>query len=165
MLVSVVIAIFLAICTRRAITIPIQAVTSVAKTITQQANFDLQAPVTTEDEVGTLAKSINQLVQWVAEYTEKLELASQTLEERVQERTEELTVALHQLKQTQSQLIQTEKMSSLGQMVAGVAHEINNPINFIHGNLEYANEYIINLLNLLRLYRVHLTFANVSQKS
>ncbi len=116
MLVSVVIAIFLAICTRRAITIPIQAVTSVAKTITQQANFDLQAPVTTEDEVGTLAKSINLLVQWVAEYTEKLELASQTLEERVQERTEELTVALHQLKQTQTQFIQTEKMSSLGQM-------------------------------------------------
>lgn len=153
MLVSVVIATFLAICTSRAIAIPIQAVTSVAKTITQQANFDLQAPVTTEDEVGTLAKSINQLVQWVAEYTHELELARQTLEERVEERTEELTAALHQLKHTQTQLIQTEKMSSLGQMVAGVAHEINNPINFIHGNLEYANEYIINLLHLLRLYQ------------
>ncbi|MEG4272433.1 MULTISPECIES: ATP-binding protein [unclassified Microcoleus] len=153
MLVSVAIATFLAICTSRAIAIPIQAVTSVAKTITQQANFDLQAPVTTEDEVGTLAKSINQLVQWVAEYTHELELARQTLEERVEERTEELTAALHQLKHTQTQLIQTEKMSSLGQMVAGVAHEINNPINFIHGNLEYANEYIINLLNLLRLYQ------------
>ncbi|WP_445300093.1 ATP-binding protein [Microcoleus sp. D3_18_C4] len=153
MLVSVVIATFLAICTSRAIAIPIQAVTSVAKTITQQANFDLQAPVTTEDEVGTLAKSINQLVQWVAEYTYELELGRQTLEERVEARTEELTAALHQLKHTQTQLIQTEKMSSLGQMVAGVAHEINNPINFIHGNLEYANEYIINLLNLLRLYQ------------
>lgn len=153
MLVSVVIATFLAICTSRAIAIPIQAVTSVAKTITQQANFDLQAPVTTEDEVGTLAKSINQLVHWVAEYTDELELGRQTLEERVEERTEELTAALHQLKHTQTQLIQTEKMSSLGQMVAGVAHEINNPINFIHGNLEYANEYVINLLNLLRLYQ------------
>ncbi|MEG5034439.1 ATP-binding protein [Microcoleus sp. AT3-D2] len=153
MLVSVVLATFLATCTSRAIAIPIQAVTSVAKTITQQANFDLQAPVTTEDEVGTLAKSINQLVQWVAEYTHELELARQTLEERVEERTEELTAALHELKHTQTQLIQTEKMSSLGQMVAGVAHEINNPINFIHGNLEYANEYIINLLHLLRLYQ------------
>ncbi|MEG3840108.1 ATP-binding protein [Microcoleus sp. herbarium14] len=153
MLVSVAIAIFLAICTSRAIAIPLQSVTSVAKTITQQANFNLQVPVTTEDEVGTLAKSINQLVQWVAEYTDELELARQTLEERVQERTEELTAALHELKHTQTQLIQTEKMSSLGQMVAGVAHEINNPINFIYGNLEYANEYIINLLNLLRLYQ------------
>ena len=44
-------------------------------------------------------------------------------------------------------------MSSLGQMVAGVAHEINNPINFIYGNLEYANQYIIDLLKLLRLYQ------------
>jgi len=153
MFVSVAIAIFLAICTSRAIAIPLQAVTRVAKTITQQANFDLQVPVTTEDEVGTLAKSINQLVEWVAEYTHELELARQTLEERVEERTEELTAALYQLKHTQTQLIQTEKMSSLGQMVAGVAHEINNPVNFIHGNLEYANQYIIDLLKLIRLYQ------------
>ncbi len=153
MLVSVASAIFLAICTSRAIAIPLQAVTRVAKTIIQQANFDLQVPVTTEDEVGTLAKSINQLVQWVAEYTHELELARQTLEERVEERTEELTTALYQLKHTQTQLIQTEKMSSLGQMVAGVAHEINNPVNFIYGNLEYANQYIIDLLKLIRLYQ------------
>jgi len=153
MLVSVAIAIFLAICTSRAIALPLQAVTTVAKTITQQANFDLQVPVTTEDEVGTLAKSINQLVEWVAEYTHELEQARQTLEERVEQRTEQLTAALHELKHAQTQLIQTEKMSSLGQMVAGVAHEINNPVNFIHGNLEYANQYIINLLNLLRLYQ------------
>jgi len=89
----------------------------------------------------------------VAEYTHELELARQTLEERVEERTEELTTALYQLKHTQTQLIQTEKMSSLGQMVAGVAHEINNPVNFIHGNLEYANQYIIDLLKLIRLYQ------------
>ncbi|MEG4405774.1 ATP-binding protein [Microcoleus sp. MON2_D5] len=153
MLVSVAIAIFLAICTSRAIALPLQAVTTVAKTITQQANFDLQVPVTTEDEVGTLAKSINQLVEWVAEYTHELEQARQTLEERVEQRTEELTAALYELKHTQTQLIQTEKMSSLGQMVAGVAHEINNPVNFIHGNLEYANHYIIDLLKLIRLYQ------------
>lgn len=153
MLVSVAIAIFLAICTSRAIAIPLQAVTNVAKNITQQANFNLQAPVTTEDEVGTLAKTINQLVEWVAEYTNELELSRQTLEERVQERTHDLTDTLHQLKHTQTQLIQTEKMSSLGQMVAGIAHEINNPINFIYGNLEHANQYILDLLNLVSLYQ------------
>ena len=153
MLVSVAIAIFLAIFTSRAIALPLQAVTTVAKTITQQANFDLQVPVTTEDEVGTLAKSINQLVEWVAEYTHELELGRQTLEQRVEERTEELTAALHELKHAQTQLIQTEKMSSLGNMVAGIAHEINNPVNFIHGNLEYANQYIIDLLKLIRLYQ------------
>ncbi|MCF2150757.1 PAS domain S-box protein [Desmonostoc muscorum LEGE 12446] len=65
---------------------------------------------------------------------------------------EKLTETLYQLQQTQSQLIQHEKMSSLGQLVAGVAHEINNPVNFIHGNLTYAHEYFQELLTLLHLY-------------
>jgi two-component system NtrC family sensor kinase len=79
--------------------------------------------------------------------------ARQTLEQRVDERTQELTQALRELQQTQAQLIQREKMSSLGQMVAGIAHEINNPINFIYGNLDYAKRSINDLLILLELYR------------
>ncbi|BAY74664.1 two-component sensor histidine kinase [Nostoc linckia NIES-25] len=70
-----------------------------------------------------------------------------------QTQAEKLTTTLYQLQQTQSQLIQHEKMSSLGQLVAGVAHEINNPVNFIHGNLSYAHEYFEELLTLLRLYQ------------
>lgn len=66
---------------------------------------------------------------------------------------QQLQQALQELKQTQAQLIQTEKMSSLGQLVAGVAHEINNPINFIGGNLAPACEYALDLLNLLQLYQ------------
>jgi signal transduction histidine kinase len=62
---------------------------------------------------------------------------------------------LQKLQQTQVQLIQTEKMSSLGQLVAGVAHEINNPVNFIHGNLAHLKEYIKDLIDLLELYRLH----------
>ncbi|MEH2059606.1 MAG: GAF domain-containing protein [Nostoc sp.] len=72
-----------------------------------------------------------------------------------QTQAEKLTETLHKLQQTQSQLIQNEKMSSLGQLVAGVAHEINNPVNFIHGNLTYANEYFQEMLTLLRLYQQH----------
>lgn len=66
---------------------------------------------------------------------------------------QELSQTLTDLRQAQAQLIQTEKMSSLGQMVAGVAHEINNPISFVYGNLNYLESYSQDLLNLLSLYQ------------
>ncbi len=64
----------------------------------------------------------------------------------------ELKLQLHHLHETQVQLVQNEKLSSLGQMVAGIAHEINNPINFVYGNLVHMNEYTQDLLGLLDLY-------------
>ncbi|BAZ01320.1 two-component sensor histidine kinase [Tolypothrix tenuis PCC 7101] len=72
-----------------------------------------------------------------------------------QAQAEKLSDTLHKLQQTQAQLIQQEKMSSLGQLVAGIAHEINNPVNFIHGNLTPADEYVQELLELLKLYEKH----------
>jgi signal transduction histidine kinase len=68
-------------------------------------------------------------------------------------KAEQLERTLQELKQTQAQLIQTEKMSGLGQMVAGVAHEINNPVNFIHGNLSYASQYSKDIISLMQLYQ------------
>ncbi|XGV95304.1 MAG: PAS domain S-box protein [Leptolyngbya sp. BL-A-14] len=66
-----------------------------------------------------------------------------------------LEQALRELKATQAQMVQSEKMSSLGQLVAGVAHEINNPVNFIYGNLNHATSYTQDLLHLIRLYQHH----------
>ena len=74
-------------------------------------------------------------------------------EVRLQEKAAELEQALTQLKLTQAQLVQSEKMSSLGQLVAGIAHEINNPVSFIFGNIGYASEYVEELVSLLQLYQ------------
>lgn len=74
------------------------------------------------------------------------------------QKTLKLEQTLRELQQTQIDLIQAEKMSSLGKMISGVAHEINNPVGFIYGNLGYANEYIQQLLELIELYQQ--TYAN-----
>ncbi|MEM1292178.1 MAG: ammonium transporter [Cyanobacteria bacterium P01_H01_bin.162] len=77
----------------------------------------------------------------------------------------QLEQTLMELQQTQLQLVHSEKMSSLGQLVAGVAHEINNPISFIYGNLDYVDEYVNDLLELVALYRSETTDVNVAMIS
>ncbi|MBW4494731.1 MAG: HAMP domain-containing protein [Oscillatoria princeps RMCB-10] len=130
LLVSVGTAAALASYTSRAIARPIEEATKVARRVTEEANFELQVPVTSEDEVGVLTTSLNQMIDAVRVYTKEL-------------------------KQAQAQLIQTEKMSALGNLVAGVAHEINNPVGFIYGNIKHTEGYMEDLLRVLHLYRQH----------
>ncbi len=73
----------------------------------------------------------------------------------MEQRTQELQQALKNLQQAQLHLVQGEKMSALGQLVAGIAHEINNPVNFIHGNIIHVREYVQNLLEFICLYQHH----------
>ena len=81
------------------------------------------------------------------------EAALQQSEAQLRTQAQRLEQTLRELQQSQSQLVHSEKLSSLGQLVAGVAHEINNPVNFIYGNLTHAHDYTQDLLNLLKLYQ------------
>ena len=125
----------------------------IAQQVAGESRFDLRAPAKTQDDISVLALSVNQLIEWVGQYTNELEIAAQTLDIRVRQRTRKLSNTLKELKATQAQLIQSEKMSSLGQMIAGIAHEINNPINFVQGNIEPLKEYFEDLLELIKTYQ------------
>jgi PAS domain S-box-containing protein len=98
------------------------------------------------EEVGLVQAVVEQL----AIALNQAELYTQS-----RDRATELQRLLEELGRTQAQLVQSEKMSGLGQLVAGVAHEINNPVNFIYGNLTYATDYIASLLGLVTLYQKH----------
>lgn len=74
-------------------------------------------------------------------------------EAQLRQQAQELEATLQDVQQMQMQLVQSEKMSSLGQLVAGVAHEINNPVSFIYGNLSYASDYIRDLMRIIQLYQ------------
>ncbi|WP_449419996.1 ATP-binding protein [Phormidium nigroviride] len=92
-----------------------------------------------------------QLLQAVADQL-AIAITQSHLYTQTQEQVKLLDTALTELKRTQAQLVQNEKMSSLGQLVAGIAHEINNPVNFIYGNLSYADDYTQQLLKIIQLY-------------
>ena len=106
-----------------------------------------------DDEVQLLQVVVEQLA--IAIDQADLYAQSRSAALAAQTQAHQLSSTLQDLQQTQSQLIQTEKMSSLGEMVAGVAHEINNPVNFISGNLTHASDYTEDLLDLLHLYQKH----------
>ena len=105
-----------------------------------------------EHRTADLQKTIQQLNQEVCDRTQA-ETALRQSELQLKRQTQDLETTVATLKQTQAQLVQSEKMSALGQLVAGVAHEINNPVSFIYGNLSPAQDYIQDLLTLLDLYQ------------
>ncbi|MFB2933752.1 GAF domain-containing protein [Aerosakkonemataceae cyanobacterium BLCC-F154] len=123
--------------------------------IVQECN---QPRVWQDSEVELLQQISTQLA--IAIQQAELYKQSQIAAANAQKKAAALQQALYDLKETQAQLIQTEKMSTLGQLVAGVAHEINNPVNFIYGNLTYANNYSKDLLKLINLYQKYCPDSN-----
>ncbi|OGR02820.1 MAG: hypothetical protein A2284_17970 [Deltaproteobacteria bacterium RIFOXYA12_FULL_61_11] len=110
-------------------------------------------------EIRSLGQAFAVMVVRLGEYRRELEQHQQHLEELVQRRTEQLEqkneqldTALRDLRKTQVMLVRSEKMASLGQLVGGLAHELNNPVTFVYGNIEHLKEQFEHLLQLLELY-------------
>lgn len=110
-----------------------------------QGNFSHRLEETNYFEINRLIHSYNEMA-------ESLEKLYQSLEQQVKDRTKELEVAYSELKSTQAMMVHSEKMKSLGELVAGITHEINNPVNFIYGNLIHLKNYTADLMSIIAQY-------------
>lgn len=145
------------------LTAPLRELTRFVTSITETNDLSKRLTLRSHDESGVLADAFNQMTANLESASrdqqrlvQELKRFTEELENKVAERTRELTLSnfelirtLENLKAAQSQLIHQEKMASLGQLVAGVAHELNNPIGFIYANFPHLEEYVNTLLRLL----------------
>jgi signal transduction histidine kinase len=140
------------------ITMPLKTLIRSASTIAQ-GNFSQRVAIRSSDEVGILASTFNEMAQALSVREIQLQDLNRNLESMILDRTMELENSHEALKRAyldlqsaQEQLIQTEKMASLGQLVSGIAHEIKNPLNFIYGNTGFLADYTQKLRSLVEAF-------------
>ena len=143
-LVAIVVGIFASLLISRIVSEPLGKLSNAAKEIAG-GNFNVKLKESKISEINDMITSYNEMGGQLNElYT--------SLEQKVQERTLALEETNEKLKETQAMMVHSEKMRSLGELVAGIAHEINNPVNFIHGNIMILQNYADDLIGLIDTY-------------
>ncbi len=151
------ITLFVSFTLSRTITAPLA---EMEKTVAKIKDGDLSGRIemTKYQELNELAEAYNQM-------TNTLQRLYSTLENQVQNRTKELKSAYAELQSTQAMMVHSEKMKSLGELVAGIMHEINNPINFIYGNMTHLSNYSNDLINMIEEYNKYADSLTPEQQS
>ncbi len=141
LLATVLVAIVYPIILRASIIIPLEKLLTGVNNV-REGNTNTSVRATINDEIGFLTENFNLMTQTIRQAQDELASYASDLEKKVEERTTQLQESLEYLKATQNQLIRREKMASFGELMAGIAHEIQNPLNFVNNFSEFGVELI-----------------------
>ncbi|MCB0282818.1 MAG: MCP four helix bundle domain-containing protein [Calditrichae bacterium] len=187
LIITVVFSVFMIIIIVRLVTVPVKRLEKAAQAVSE-GDLWVNVKYSSKDEMGTLAKTFNTMINSLREAREKTEEKSEKLrlqwevlretndelqeksvlleqqKQQIEQKNMDLEATLKQLKEAQNQIVQSEKMASVGQLTAGIAHEINNPINFVSSNVKPLKRDINDIVTVLKKYEETIKENNLDGK-